>query len=106
MTGNFRGRNLFGDLPGAPGKSKYDFVLRGTEGAVWVNNLRPRGQGFELDINRQSGYDRWLEVTGTVVREKASGLRKATRMSLAKAPQADRIGQRRNAALRSTVGAD
>ena len=24
ITGNFRGRNLFGDLPGAPGKSRYE----------------------------------------------------------------------------------
>ena len=40
VTGNFRGRNLFGDLPGAPGKSKYDFVLRGTEGAA-LGHRRP-----------------------------------------------------------------
>ena len=65
ITGNFRGRNLFGDLPGAPGKSRYDFVLRGTEGALWVTDLRPRGQGFELDVNRRVDTDRWIEVTGT-----------------------------------------
>jgi hypothetical protein len=46
VLGNFRGRNLFGDLPGAPGKSRYDFVIRGVEGAIWVTNLRPRGNGF------------------------------------------------------------
>jgi hypothetical protein len=84
VTGNFRGRNLFGDLPGAPGKSRYDFVLRGTEGAVWVTDFRPRGQGFELDINRRVDTDRWVEVTGTVVREKGLVSLKATRMSLAK----------------------
>jgi hypothetical protein len=87
VTGNFRGRNLFGDLPGAPGKSRYDFVLRGTEGAVWVTDLRPRGQGFELDINRRVDTDRWIEVTGTVVREKGLVSLKATRMSLSKPPQ-------------------
>jgi hypothetical protein len=87
ITGNFRGRNLFGDLPGAPGKSKYDFVLRGTEGAVWVTDLRPRGQGFDLDVNRRVDTDRWIEVTGTVVREKGLVSLKATRVSLAKAPQ-------------------
>ena len=88
VTGNFRGRNLYGDLPGAPGRSKYDFVLRGTEGAVWVTDLRPRGQGFELDVNRRVDTDRWVEVTGTVVREKGLVSLKATRMSLTKAPQA------------------
>jgi hypothetical protein len=87
VTGNFRGRNLYGDLPGAPGKSRYDFVLRGTEGAVWVTDFRPRGDGFELDVNRRVDTDRWIEVTGTVVREKALVALKATRVSLAKAPQ-------------------
>jgi Bacterial Ig-like domain len=87
ITGNFRGRNLFGDLPGAPGKSRYDFVLRGTEGALWVTDFRPRGQGFELDVDRRVDTDRWVEVTGTVVREKGLVSLKATRMTLAKPPQ-------------------
>jgi hypothetical protein len=87
ITGNFRGRNLFGDLPGAPGKSKYDFVLRGTEGALWVTDVRPRGQGFDLDINRRVDTDRWLQVTGTVVREKGLVSLKATRLSLSKPPE-------------------
>jgi hypothetical protein len=87
VTGNFRGRNLFGDLPGAPGNSRYDFVLRGTEGAVWVTDFRPRGQGFDLDVNRRVDTDRWIEVTGTVAREKGLVTLKATRLSLAKAPQ-------------------
>jgi hypothetical protein len=82
-----RGRNLFGDLPGAPGKSRYDFVLRGTEGALWVTDFRPRGQGFELDVNRRVDTDRWIEVTGTVVREKGLVFLKATKMSLSKPPQ-------------------
>jgi hypothetical protein len=88
ITGNFRGRNLFGDLPDAPGKSKYDFVLRGTEGAVWITDLRPRGQGFDLDINRRVDTGRWLEVTGTVVREKGLVSLKATKVSLSQALQA------------------
>ena len=28
VTGQFDGRNLLGDLPDAPGRSRYDFVLR------------------------------------------------------------------------------
>jgi hypothetical protein len=88
VIGNFRGRNLFGDLPGAPGKSRYDFVLRGVEGAIWVTNLRPRGSGFELDVNRRVDSDRWIEVTGTIVRERGLVSIDATRMTLSKAPQA------------------
>jgi len=87
ITGNFRGRNLYGDLPGAPGKSKFDFVLRGTEGALWVTDLRPQGKGFDLDINRRVDTDRWLEVTGTIVREKGLVSLKATRVALSKPPQ-------------------
>jgi len=87
VVGNFRGRNLFGDLPGAPGKSRYDFVLRGVEGAVWVTNLRPRGSGFELDVNRRIDSDRWVEVTGTIVRERGLVTIDAKRLTLAKAPQ-------------------
>jgi hypothetical protein len=87
VVGNFRGRNLFGDLPGAPGKSRYDFVLRGVEGAIWVTNLRPRGSGFELDVNRRIDTDRWIEVTGTIVRDRGLVSIDATRLTLAKAPQ-------------------
>ena len=87
VTGNFRGRNLFGDLPGAPGKSRYDFVIRGIEGAIWVTNLRPRGSGFELDVNRRVDTDRWIEVTGTLVRERGLVSIEATKLTLTKAPQ-------------------
>jgi len=87
VLGNFRGRNLFGDLPGAPGKSRYDFVIRGVEGAIWVTNLRPRGSGFELDVNRRVDSDRWIEVTGTIVRERGLVSIDATTLKLAKAPQ-------------------
>jgi hypothetical protein len=86
VIGNFRGRNLFGDLPGAPGKSRYDFVLRGVEGAVWVTNLRPRGSGFELDVNRRVDTDKWIEVTGSIVRERGLVSIEATRLTMAKAP--------------------
>jgi len=88
IVGNFRGRNLFGDLAGSPNKSKFDFVLRGTEGAIWVTSLRPKGDKFDLDINRRVDSDRWLEVTGKVVREHGLVSIEATRLKLAKAPEA------------------
>ena len=87
LTGNFRGRNLFGDQPGAPGKSRYDFVLRGAEGTIWVTGLRPRGRGFELDVDRRIDSDRWVEVTGTVVHDKGLVMIEGATLTLAKAPE-------------------
>jgi len=88
IVGNFRGRNLFGDLAGTPNKSKYDFVLRGSEGAIWVTSLRPKGDKFDLDINRRVDSDRWLEVTGKVVHDHGLVSIDGTRVRLAKAPEA------------------
>lgn len=87
VVGNFHGRNLFGDVGGAPGKSRYDFVLRGSEGAVWVTDMRPRGKGFDLDIDRRVDTDKWLKVTGTVSRERGLVLIRATELALATEPE-------------------
>jgi hypothetical protein len=69
LAGRFKGRNLYGDLPQAPGKSKWDFVLQSADAAVWVTGVRPRGRGFDLDPQARVDTGRWLEVTGTVKRE-------------------------------------
>jgi hypothetical protein len=68
LNGRFRGRNLYGDVPAAPGRTRYDFVLAAPEGAVWITGLRPRGRNFDLDVERRLDTKRWLEVTGTVAR--------------------------------------
>lgn len=69
VVGQFRGRNLFGDLPDAPGTSRYDFVLRVADAAIWVTGLRPRGRGFDLNVDARVDTGRWLEVTGVVAHE-------------------------------------
>lgn len=66
LVGQFRGRNLFGDLPSAPGKSRFDFVLRSADAAVWVTDLQPRGRGFVLSVDARVDTGRWLQVGGTV----------------------------------------
>jgi hypothetical protein len=86
VVGSFRGRNLYGDLPEAPGKSRYDFVLTGAEGAVWISNMRPRGRGFDLDVERRLDTGRWLEVTGVVGLHRGLAVISATRMALGEAP--------------------
>jgi len=86
VVGNFRGRNLFGDLPGAPGKGRYDFIVRGGEGSVWVTGLRPRGTGFDLDVDRRIDSNRWVEVTGPLIHERGLVRIEATKIALAKPP--------------------
>jgi len=86
VTGNFRGRNLFGDLPDAPGKGRYDFIVRGGEGSVWVTGLRPRGSGFDFDVDRRIDSNRWLEITGPFVHDRGLVRIEATKIALAKAP--------------------
>jgi hypothetical protein len=86
VTGNFRGRNLFGDLPDAPGKGRYDFIVRGGEGSVWVTGLRPRGSGFDFDVDRRIDSNRWLEITGPLLHDRGLVRIQATKIALAKAP--------------------
>jgi hypothetical protein len=73
VTGQFSGRNLSGDLPDAPRQSRYDFVLRAADGAIWVTNVRPRGKdskgkAFELGLDARIDTGKWLQIAG-IVRE-------------------------------------
>ena len=77
ITGQFSGRNLLGEMPDAPGKSRYDFVLRSSDAAIWVTNMRPRlkdgnGKEFELGLDARIDTGRWLTLRGTV--QQARGL--------------------------------
>jgi hypothetical protein len=66
VTGQFTGRNLMGDLADAPGRSRWDFVIRSTDAALWVSGARPRGKGFDLALDARLDTGRWLEITGVV----------------------------------------
>ena len=66
ITGQFAGRNLSGELPDAPAKSRYDFVLRAADAAIWVTNMRPRTKELELSLDTRIDTGRWIEVTGIV----------------------------------------
>jgi hypothetical protein len=87
IVGEFRGRNLFGDLPSAPGKSRWDFVLRMVDSAVWVTDLRPRGRGFDLSVDARVDTGRWLQVTGTVGQERGLVTLTGTTIATATAPE-------------------
>lgn len=88
LVGQFRGRNLFGDLPSAPGRSRYDFVLRSADAAVWVTVLRPRGRGFDLSVDARVDTGRWLQVTGMVSQDRGLVTVEGTAIAAATAPEA------------------
>jgi hypothetical protein len=84
IKGQFRGRNLYGDLPQGPGLSQWDFVLRGADSAVWVTGLRPRGKGFNLNTTARVDTGNWLEAAGIVRQGKGLVWIEAQRLALTK----------------------
>jgi hypothetical protein len=64
VTGRFRGRNLFGDLPARSMRVTSDWVIKDSLYAVWVTGRKPKGDGFDLDPGIRRDTSRWLEVVG------------------------------------------
>jgi hypothetical protein len=88
VVGQFRGRNLFADLPSAPGTSPYDFVLRSADAAVWVTDLRPKGKDFDLSVDARVDTGQWLQVTGAVTQNRGLVTIAGTAVVAATAPEA------------------
>lgn len=87
VTGRFRGANLFADLPqGAGTKGRWDFVLQSADAAIWVSGIRPRGRGFDFDVNSRMDAGRWVQIAGTLRRDGALPWIEATSISEAAAP--------------------
>ena len=87
VIGRFKGRNLYGDLPLALAKGKWDFVIQSADGAIWVTGVRPRGKGFDLDPGKRVDTGGWVEVTGVVKRDGVTTYIDATAIALAAAPE-------------------
>lgn len=66
VAGRFRGRNLFGDQPASPGRSRYDFIVQLADASVWVVGRQARADGVDLRVDRRMDTGRWLEVRGDV----------------------------------------
>jgi Big-like domain-containing protein len=87
VTGRFRGANLFADLPqGAGTKGRWDFVMQSADAAIWVSGVRPRGKGFDLDVNSRVDGGHWIKVAGTLHRDGALPWIEATSIAEASAP--------------------
>jgi len=87
IVGQFRGRNLFGDLPEAPAQNRYSFVLRSGDAALWVMGVPPKGKGFNFDPGKRLDAGRWVKVQGTVRTAKGLTWLEGTTMELAPEPQ-------------------
>ncbi len=68
VKGQFRGRNLYGDLPQAPPARDggREFIIRSADAAIWVTGKQPKGRGFSYDVSSRLDTQRWIEVSGTV----------------------------------------
>jgi hypothetical protein len=87
ITGQFRGRNLFGDLPEAPAQNRYQFVLRAGDAAVWVMGVQSKGRDFSFDPSKRIDTGRWVKVQGTVRTAKGLTWLEGTNIALAPAPE-------------------
>jgi len=66
VRGQFRGENLFGDLPSASRERSSDWVLKDDVFAVWVSGKKAKGPGWTLDASMRRDTGKWLQVTGRV----------------------------------------
>jgi hypothetical protein len=64
VVGQFRGRNLYGDLPAGTQRKPGDWVLKDGQQAWWVTGREPKGKGWALDPDYRADTARWLEVEG------------------------------------------
>jgi hypothetical protein len=86
VVGQFRGRNLFRDLPASSQMRSNDWVLKNDIFAVWITGRRPRGDGFRLDGTLKRDTGKWLEVVGKVRTRRDTTYIDALQVRLVSAP--------------------
>jgi hypothetical protein len=86
VVGQFRGRNLYGDLPEKSETGPIDWVLRNELYSVWVIAKEPRGSGWELDPSTKADTKKWLEVVGRVTTRQGITYIAPSKLSLVAAP--------------------
>jgi hypothetical protein len=85
VQGQFRGRNLFGDLENAASPPD-GWVIRDGAYSIWVYGRRPRGEGWSLDPSSRSDARKWVQVTGRLDRSGGVLRLKAMEVSLVPRP--------------------
>ena len=91
VTGQFRGRNLYGDLPAPSFRHRLDWVLKDERTAVWVTGRAPSGRDFKLDPDAQDDSRTWLEVVGRAVLRDGQVVVRAEKIALVPTPSAARV---------------
>ena len=92
VVGQFRGANLFGDLPSQSRRRSSDWVVKNEVFAVWVTGKKPRGNGWKLDPKLRRDTGKWLAVEGRVRTIDGVVYISASRVELSQAPDAHRPG--------------
>jgi hypothetical protein len=86
VRGQFRGKNLFGDLAAA-GAPPDAWVIKDGDSAVWVAGRRPKGNGWSLDPASRSDTTRWVEVVGKIETKDGITFLRAGQVALVPAPK-------------------
>jgi hypothetical protein len=93
VRGQFRGGNLFGDLPSASRNRSSDWVLKEDLFAAWVSGKKAKGPGWTLDSGLRRDSGKWLLVTGRVSVSNRVVTIQATDVALSKPRSADAPAQ-------------
>jgi hypothetical protein len=88
VVGQFRGKNLYGDLPIRSQNLSADWVIKDDVYAVWVTGKRPKGSGWALDSGLKRDTGKWIEVVGRPITRNGVTYIRAIRVSLTNAPSA------------------
>ncbi|MCM2254450.1 MAG: Ig-like domain-containing protein [Vicinamibacteria bacterium] len=90
VRGQFRGRNLYGDLPSRSMRDRRDWLVKDDMWSVWVGNRKPKGDGFDLDVDSKRDTAKWVEVYGKPFTRAGIVYIEAVRVLLSKPPSADK----------------
>jgi hypothetical protein len=94
VVGQFRGRNLFDDLPAHSQREAADWVLKDGDSAMWVTGKKPQGKGWSLDPGYKGDASKWLEVIGQAEVVKGIVYLRASQVALTSRPKAADAGDR------------
>ena len=87
VRGQFRGENLFGDLPSSSRDRSSDWVIKDDVFAVWVSAKKPKGPGWSLDASLKRDTGKWLQIMGRVRVRNGVVTLEAVDVVLSKAPE-------------------